>query len=150
MIVFRASLMGEVSPEEIARLAAGLANRKWPSLTINDELDQAARGGQWKRGAVFLPRSFIRGRSAGLSQVWGTTSPQNVPLEAFELSSEIWCFKLAGLGLRLLGDREYLTGIDPGTIEQLAGYPLPTDQRGEFVRLVRGRTWDRRIYRFGQ
>jgi hypothetical protein len=148
VVIFRTGMMGEVSPEEIAHFTAALAERRWGSLTINDELDQAARGGQWKKGAVFLPRSFIRGRTQGIAQVWGTTSPHNVPLEAFDQSSEIWCFKMAGMGLRLLGEREYLNGIEPRTIEQLAGYPLPPEERGQFVRLQRGRAWDGRVYKF--
>jgi hypothetical protein len=148
VVIFRSGLMGEVSPEEIAHFTAALAERRWGSLTINDELDQAAKGGQWRRGSVFLPRSFIRGRTAGLAQVWGTTSPHNVPLEAFDQSSEIWCFKMAGLGLRLLADREYLNGIEPRAIEQLAGYPLPPEERGQFVRLQRGRPWNGLVYKF--
>jgi hypothetical protein len=150
VVIFRASLMGEVNPEEIAHFTAALAERRWGSLTLNDEFDQAVRNGHWKKGTVFLPRAFIRGRSSGQAQVWCTTSPHNVPLEPFDQSSEIWQFKTAGLGLRLLRDREYLNGIDPKVIEQLAGYPLPPEDRGEFVRLQRGRPWDRRIYKFGQ
>jgi hypothetical protein len=141
-------MMGEVSPEEAAHFTAALAERRWGSLTVNDELDQAATAGQWKKGSVFLKRSFIRGRTQGLAQCWGTTSPHNVPLEAFDQSSEIWCFKMAGMGLRLLNDREYLNGIEARTIEQLAGYPLPPEERGEFVRLQRGRAWDGKIYKF--
>jgi hypothetical protein len=141
--------MGEVSPEEIARFTAGLAEKRWPSLTINDELDQAVSGGHWKTKSVFVKRVFVRGRTAGLSQVWGTVSPHEVPLQAFEQSSEIWCFKMAGLGVRLLREREYLQGIEPGVIENLAGFPMPPEKRGEFVRLVRGQPWDRKIYRFG-
>lgn len=148
MVIFRASLMGEVNPEEIAHFTAALAERRWGSLTVNDELDQAVNEGHWKSGTVFMKRAFIRGRTAGLAQVWGTTSPHEVPRVAFEHSSEIWCFKMAGLGVRLLREREYLTGIDPGVIEGLAGFPLPPEQRGEFVRLQRGRAWDGRVYKF--
>lgn len=150
VVIFRASMMGEVNPEEIAKFTAALAERggRWGSLTVNDELDQAVNAGHWKSGSVFMPRAFIRGRTAGLAQLWGTTSPHEVPRQAFEQSSEIWCFKMAGIGLRLLREREYLNGIEPRTIEELAGYPLPPEERGEFVRLQRGRAWDRRVYKF--
>lgn len=149
VVIFRTGMMGEVSPEEAAHFTAALAERRWGSLTINDELDQAAKAGQWKRGSVFLPRSFIRGRTQGLAQCWGTTSPHNVPLEAFDQSSVIWCHKMAGMGLRLLGDREYLNGFHSTTIiEELAGYPLPPEERGQFVKLERGRRWDGHIYKF--
>jgi hypothetical protein len=150
VVIFRTGMMGEVSPEEIAHFAAALSESRgrWGSLTINDELGQAAANGQWLRGSKFLPRSFVRGRTQGMAQLWATTSPHDVPTLAFEQSSEIWCFKMSGLGLRLLGEREYLNGIEPSTIEQLAGYPLPPDKRGEFVRLQRGRAWDSKVYKF--
>lgn len=148
VVIFRVGMMGEVNPEEIAHFTAALAERKWGSLTVNDELDQAVTEGHWKSRSVFMPRMFVRGRTAGLAQLWGTVSPHEVPRQAFEQSSEIWCFKMAGVGLRLLREREYLNGIEAGTIEQLAGYPLPPEERGEFVRLQRGRAWDGKIYKF--
>jgi len=148
VVVFRAPLTSDVDPEEIAKFAFGLAERRWPSLTVHDELAQASAGASWKRGAQNLPRSFVRGRSQGLAILWATTSPQDVPTVAFETSTEIWQFKTSGMAIDLLGRRNYLRGIDPAVIEQLAGYPAPPAERGEFVRLVRGQPWDGKIYRF--
>lgn len=142
----------EVEPDEVAAWSWKMAARRWRTLTVTDELDQACAGGQWRggkeawRGA--LKRAFIRGRSHGLSQLWGTTVPHNVPVEAFDGSSEIWCFRMAGMGLALLRRRDYLRGIDDETIEGLPGEPLPPAERGVFVRLRRGQPWDGRLYKF--
>lgn len=157
VLIFRADpfAVAEVDPEEIARFTFGLAARRWPSLLVNDELDQATAGMQWRKGTIWLRRGFIRGRrlqlkgAVGVGQLWGTTTPHNVPVEVFDQSSEIWQFKSAGLGLRLLGEREYLRGVPSGLVESLAGdTSLPPEERGEFVRLVRGRTWDGWVYKF--
>lgn len=140
---------GEVSPEEVAEFQWKLRARRWPSMVLNDELvPHAAKAGQWRRGSTWLPRSFVQGRSHGLAQLWGTTLLHSVPIEAAEQSSELWVFKSAGLGLRLLDERNYTIGVPPGLIENLAGYPLPPEQRGEFVRLVSGVPWDGVVYKF--
>lgn len=148
VIIARAPLTDENDPEAWARFTCNLAERRWGSLTVNDELAQATHGMSWRKGTVFLPRTFIRGRTQGLSQLWGTTSPHDVPTAVFESTDEIWQFKTSGMALRVLARRDYLRGIEPETIERLAGYPLPPAERGEFVRLVRGRPWDGRIYKF--
>jgi hypothetical protein len=139
----------EISPEAVAEFQWKLRGHRMVSLVLNDELvPHAARAGQWRRGFEWLPKSFVQGRSHGLAQVWCTTMLQSVPIEAAEQSSELWTFKAAGLGLRLLDDRNYTVGVPPGTVENLAGYPLPPEQRGEFLRLVNGVQWDRRVYKF--
>lgn len=148
IIVFRAPLTSDIDPEQIARFAVGMSERRWPSLTVHDELAQASAGASWKRGAVVLPRTFVRGRTQGLAQVWCTTSPHDVPTVVYETSSEIWQFKTSGMAIDLLGRRNYLRGIDPAVIENLSGYPAPPGERGEFVRLVRGQPWDGRVYKF--
>jgi hypothetical protein len=148
VIVARAPLTDENDPEAWARFAVGLAERRWPSLTVNDELAQATAGMSFRKGTVMIPRTFVRGRTQGLAQAWGTTSPHDVPTVIYESTDEIWQFKTSGMALGILGRRNYLRGIDPEVIEHLAGYPLPPRDRGEFVRLVRGRPWDGKIYKF--
>lgn len=149
--IFRPALFegGEVDPEEVAAFQWRLAGRRWQSLVVNDELvPHAAHHGQWCRGARWLPRAFVQGRTHGLAQVWGTTALQAVPIDAADQSSELWVFKTAGVALRILDDRNYLIGVPDGTVEQLCGYPAPPEQRGDFVRLVSGVPWDGEIYRF--
>jgi hypothetical protein len=140
---------GEISPEEVAQFQWKLRGSRWPSMVLNDELvPHAAKGGQWRKGSTWLPRSFVQGRSHGLSQLWGTTLLHSVPIEAAEQSSELWVHKTAGLGLRLLAERNYTIGVPDGLVEGLAGYPLPPAERGEFVRLVSGVPWDGVVYKF--
>jgi hypothetical protein len=149
--VMRPSLFegGEVDPEEIAELQWKLAGKHWPSLVLNDELvPHAAKGGQWKTRTQWLQRAFVQGRSHGLAQLWGTTALQGVPLDASQQSHELWVFKTGGVALRILSERDYLIGVPPGTVEGLAGYPLPPAERGEFVRLVSGVPWNGVIYKF--
>lgn len=148
VLIARAPLTDENDPEAWAKLAVSMAERRWPSLTVNDELAQATRGMSFARGTVMIPRTFVRGRTQGLAQAWGTTSPHDVPTVIYESTDEIWQFKTSGMALKLLRRRDYLRGIDDEVIEHLAGYPAPPAERGEFVRLVRGRPWDGRIYKF--
>lgn len=148
VIVARAPLTEENDPEAWARFTVGMAGDRWPSLTVNDELAQATRGMSFNKGTVMIPRAFVRGRTQGLAQAWGTTSPHDVPTVIYESTDEIWLFKSSGMALKLLRRRDYLRGIEDETIEGLSGYPLPPVERGEFVRLVRGRAWDGRIYKF--
>lgn len=139
----------DADPEAVAELQWRLAGRRWPSLVVNDELvPHAAHHGQWRRGAHFLPRAFVQGRSHGLAQLWGTTALQAVPIEAADQSSVIFALQTAGLGLRILDDRNYLVGVPSGTVEGLAGYPLPPEQRGEFLALRSGIPWDGCVYKF--
>lgn len=148
VVVARAPLTEDLDPEAWARFVVGLAETRWGSLTIHDELAQASAGASWRRGSVFLPRTFVRGRSQGLAVLWCTTSPQDVPTVAFETSDSILQFKTSGMAIDLLDRRNYLRGIDPEVIEGLAGYPLPPAERGEFVLLRRGQPWNGRIYKF--
>lgn len=150
LLILRPSIFdgAEADPEAAAAFCWRLAGRRWPTLLVNDELvPHAAHHGQWRRGMTALPRAFIQGRVHGLSQLWGTTALQGVPVEAADQSSVILVFQTAGLGLRILGDRNYLVGVPPGTVEGLAGFDRPPDERGEFLALRSGVPWDGRIYR---
>ncbi len=139
----------QVDQESVARLAWAMAGRRRPVLVVYDELSRSAKKGEWKRGVEKLPTSFGQGRAVGISSIWGTQSPQEVPLEAFEQASIIICFRLDGRGLNLLRFRNYVqTDELEAKIRSLPGDDLPPDQRGEFVLLRRGRPWDGYSYRF--
>lgn len=149
--VLRPSLFegGEIDPEQVAEWQWKIAGRRTPSLVLNDELvPHAAKGGQWRTKTQWLQRAFVQGRSHGLAQIWGTTALQGVPLDASQQSHELWVFKTGGVALRILSERDYLIGVPPGTIEGLAGYPLPPAERGEFMRLVSGVPWNGVVYKF--
>jgi hypothetical protein len=148
--IFRPSIFegGEVSPEEVAAFQWRLAGRRWPSLAINDELvPHAARNGQWRKGFEWLPRAFVQGRSHKISEVWGTTALQDVPL-ASAGQSELWVWQTAGVALRLLRERDYLIGVPPGLVENLPGFNDAPELRGDFVSLRSGVPWDGCIYKF--
>ncbi|HYM46765.1 MAG TPA: hypothetical protein VES65_11480 [Solirubrobacteraceae bacterium] len=140
----------EVDPEEAAAWAWAMAARNRASLVVYDELTRAARNGRWLAGRDSLfPKTFGQGRAAGLSSIWGTQSPQDAPREPFEQSSVIYCFRLDGLGLNTLVDRNYV--LDEGlaeVIRSLPGDELPPPERGYFVLLRRGRPWDGNVYRY--
>ncbi|MDD5367324.1 MAG: ATP-binding protein [Gallionellaceae bacterium] len=138
-----------VDPESVAEAQWRLAARNIPSLVLFDELADAADNGRWRSRPSAIDRAFGQGRAVGASVAWGTQSPQNVPRSAFEQSSYIMCFRLDGLGLNCLDDRNYLTGDGVAdVIRALPGDDVPHAERGWFVLLRRGRQWDRRLYRF--
>lgn len=155
VIVFRGErfdrIAGEVDPEEIAEIQWAMAQRHLPSLVVYDELDKAAKNGQWVRGDASTIRwAFKRGGSSGCASLWGTQETQDVPAAAFNQSSSLFVFRCTGAPLRLLGDRGYLEprGSVEAVIPKLPGDELPPGQRGYFVHLRRGRPWDGKVYRF--
>jgi hypothetical protein len=139
----------KVDREEVCAYCWRVVGRRQPCLEVFDELKEAAAFGQWKSGAEWLPRAFGQGREVGLSTLWGTQDTQEVPAEAFNQSSCLFVFRIAGNGLRLLGQRGYLEGDNvERTILSLPGDDVPPAQRGAFVLLRRGRAWDGIVYRF--
>jgi hypothetical protein len=152
VIVFRGeqySLTAQVDPDTVADLQIALVSKGIATLTVYDELDKAARGGQWKSGDASPVRwGFIKGGSSRASILWGTQETQAVPREAFNQSTMILCFKMLGAPLRLLGDRGYLEGGVADVIPTLPGAEVPPAERGHFVALRRGKLWDGKIYRF--
>jgi hypothetical protein len=156
VIVFRGDVVAGVSadPEEVAELAWRRAAKGRASYVVHDELiagrEDVVKNRQWRKGITYIPRSFTKGRAAGVGDLWGAQSPQDVPIEPFEQSNAILCFKLAGLGLERLRERNYLHGVgDVGLkIEKLPGMERPPNERGAFVLLVRGQPWNGKIYRF--
>jgi hypothetical protein len=119
---------------------------------VNDELvagrERFIKNRQWRKGVTFMPRNFTKGRVVKIGDIWGAQSPQDVPIEPFEQSGDILCFKLGGLGLEKLRERNYLVGGAELVIPRLHGMESPPDERGDFVRLRRGQPWDGRIYKF--
>jgi hypothetical protein len=154
VIVFRGDPVAGVdaNAEEVAALAWRRAARGRASLIVNDELiagrEQLVKNRQWRKGVTFIPRSFTKGRVVGVGDVWGAQSPQDVPLEPFEQSNAILCFKLGGLGLEKLRERNYLEGGAEAVIPTLHGMEVEPELRGDFVLLRRGQPWDGRVYKF--
>lgn len=154
VIVFRGEPTKGVmaDPERIAELAwkrVALARR---TLLVVDELvagrGELTKNAQWRKGIEYLPKTFTAGRAVGVATIWGAQSPQLVPIDPFEQSNAILCFRLAGLGLARLKERDYLLGGADLVIPQLHGPPLPPATRGDFVLLRRGQPWNNKIYRF--
>ncbi len=154
VLIFRGDPVAGVdaNPEEVAALAWRRAARARASLIVNDELiagrEAVVKNRQWRKGVTWIPRSFTKGRAVGVADVWGAQSPQDVPIEPFEQSNGILCFKLGGLGLAKLAERNYLVGGAEAVIPGLPGMESPPNERGKFVLLLRGQPWDGRIYRF--
>lgn len=142
-------------PEEVAALAWARVARGRRTLIVVDELiagreESLSKNTQWRKGIEYLPKTFAAGRAVGISAFWGAQSPQDVPVVIFEQSNAIVCFRLAGMGLNRLRERNYLEGGAEEVIPRLHGPPDPPASRGDFVLLRRGRPWDRKIYRFAQ
>lgn len=154
VLVFRGDPVAgiDANAEEVAALAWRRAARGRASLIVNDELiagrESIVKNRQWRKGVTFIPRSFTKGRAVGVGDIWGAQSPQDVPIEPFEQSNAILCFRLGGMGLAKLGERNYLEGGAEQVIPTLPGMEAPPASRGAFVLLRRGQPWDRRIYRF--
>jgi hypothetical protein len=163
VVVFRGHLRRaeKPDPEEYARWVWERSfNRQARSLLVVDELREAIApsGGQWRggnravtgngNGLRWLPLIFTEGRSPGLSIVWGTQEIQDAPRAAFNQSDELWIWRMQGLGIERLREREYISnGVDT-VIPTLPDRFSPPATRGGFVRLVRGAAWDGLIYRF--
>lgn len=139
------------NPEDVAAFSWELARLRVPSFLWVDELTDCAENGRWSAGErdSRVRETFAKGRSVGISVGWGSQSPQDAPRAAFEQSSVIVCFRLAGRGLAILEDRDYLLGGVRDVIPELPGDDVPPAERGVFVLLRRGRPWDGRFYRFG-
>src|SRR4029077_12014196 len=107
------------------------------SYVVHDELvagrEEIIKARQWRKGITYIPRSFTKGRAAGVGDLWGAQPPQEFPIDPFEQSNAILCFKLAGLGLECLRGRGYLLGDVGPVIEKLPGMERPPAERGAFV-----------------
>lgn len=139
-------------PEEVAELQHELAMKHgMPSLGVIDELDRACRGGRFKREkSSSIKWAFKQGGSNRVSVLWGTQETQDIPAEIFNQSSMLLVFRMQGAPLRLLKERGYLEpkGTVENVIPTLPGEELPREERGYFVALRRGRTWDGKVWRF--
>jgi hypothetical protein len=142
----------KVDVEEVAELAWARAARARKSILVIDELvagrEELSKNTQWRAGVTWVPRSFTMGRSPGVGVIWGAQSPQLVPIDAFEQSSSLASFRLAGVGLQRLKERNYLLGGAGDVVPRLHGPPLPPASRGDFVLLRRGQQWDQKVYKF--
>lgn len=149
VVIFRADPFRGVNidPNEISAWCWAMAPGT-PTCVLDDELVPfAARWGMWLGGDDgWVQRSFITGREHGLGRIWCTVSFAAVPIDASG-QSVILAFKTAPSDVALLRKRDYLIGVPPGTLENLAGPPLPYKQRGEFVVLIPGIPWNGCRYR---
>ena len=141
-----------VNLDQVAEVAWVRAARGRKTLCVWDELiagrEDLCKNAQWRKGVTWLPRSFTMGRSPGIANIWGAQSPQDVPKDPFEQAGAILCFRLAGLGLQRLKERDYLAGGADKVIPLLPGPPCNPNDRGLFVLLIRGQPWNQRLYRF--
>lgn len=142
----------DANPEEVAALCWRRAARARASLMVNDELvagrEAFIKNRQWRKGVTYMPRNFTKGRVVQIGDIWGAQSPQDVPIEPFEQSNGILCFKLGGLGLEKLRERNYVDGVTAKLIAELPGMEAAPNDRGRFLLLERGQRWDGHIYRF--
>lgn len=139
-------------PEEVAELAWRRVARARKTLLVIDELvagrGELTKNAQWRKGIEYVPKTFTAGRAVGVASLWGAQTPQLVPIDPFEQSNAILCFRLAGMGLAKLKERDYLAGGADTVIPLLHGPPLPPAERGDFVLLRRGQPWNQKIYKF--
>jgi hypothetical protein len=135
-------------PEAVAAFAWQCAARRVPTLQAVDELKWAAKNAWWRRGVKWLPQSCSEGRKHGVGIIWASQSPQDAPREAIEEASLVICYRLAGLGLDRLEERNYLRGMDRHIVEGLPGDRTPPNERGRCVILRRGEAWDGQFYRY--
>jgi hypothetical protein len=147
----------DVEPDEAARFAWHLKLKGLPSVVVFDELKHRAlvNYGTWLSGIEWTPRIFEKGRSIGIGVIWGCQYPQQIPLDPWETTDCVFIFKTAGSGLAKLDERGWLGPKGSPQREELLqlipmlkGYPLPLEQRGEFVVVQKGVPWDGKIYRF--
>lgn len=149
VLVFR-GVDGQCDPEEIAAYCWALRERRRPSLLVLDELNHPllTNNGMWARGASWVPKTFWQGGGANIGCIWNAQSPQDAPRAAFEQSSNIVCFKLAGLGLRKLRELDYCDAAVAAVIPTFPGDEVPPHKRGHHVILQRGKAWDGNVYRW--
>jgi hypothetical protein len=150
-VVFTGDMVAgvEPDPEEIARQQWRLVGSRVKTLLVVDELKWCARGGWWRKGVRWVPQTCTEGRKHGAGILWGSQVPQDAPREAFEEAGLLVTFRLSGLSLDRLDERNYLRGIDREVVEDLPGDDANPKDRGKCVILRRGRPWDGKFYRFG-
>jgi hypothetical protein len=143
------NIRGGLDPEDVARVQWDLVRKGRASLGVYDEIDRAAKDGQWIAQPSLIAWSFKQGSGVGAGEFWGGQETEEIPRQAFNQSTHIIVFRCAGNPVRLLKRRNYCTGGVDKIIPQLPGDELPPAQRGYFVLLERGRPWDGFVYRFG-
>lgn len=152
-IVFRGDPTGNVdcSPEDSAAFAWELIRLGRRSLQVNDELarEEICVGTAWKSGVRWLPKTYKQGRELGLGSLAASQQPIDVPIVVWTQSTSVIVFKLDAMGMKVLARRNYFSNGVEKVIPTLHGLESPKAQRGDFVLLQQGRSWDGRVYKFG-
>jgi len=106
-IVFVGDLASGLDPEAegVARFAWQLRATRTGSLVVVDELKWAAKAGFWRARAVWLPQTCTEGRKHDVGILWASQCPQDAPREAIEEASLLVVYRMAGLSVRCLRDR---------------------------------------------
>lgn len=141
----------DADPEEVAELAWKRAAKGRPSLIVHDELvagrEYLVKNRQWRKGVEFVPKSFTKGRAVGVGDLWAAQSPSEVPIDPWEQSNGIASFKLDGLGLEKMRERNYLRGGADVVVPTLHAMEVAPPLRGDFVVLRRGQPWNGKVYK---
>lgn len=142
IIVYRGVAMdpsSTVDVEEVAKQAWALVQGEGhPAVAmVVDELRRAVSpaGREWRTPTV--ARAITEGRAAGLSVLWGTQSPQRIPVEAFD-QSLLCIFRLGHRG------RAYLERAD--LISLRVSEVISTLEPRQFVVVDDSGDWDGKVY----
>lgn len=152
LVVFTGDFVGNEKPlVAVADLAWRYAEAGFPVLAIFDELANATHPqapGVWLGAAgTSVARIFKEGRDHGVSVLWGTQFPQEVPLAALNESEDVFAFRMAGSALNNLRKKGFTSPEAEAVLNVLPDTKTPPAQRGAHLHLVRGHQWNGRIYR---
>ncbi len=142
VVVYRGVAMDPNTPVDIEDVAAqawelvGMEGHPTVAFAC-DELRRAVSpaGREWR--APTVARAITEGRAAGLSVIWGTQSPQRIPVEAFD-NSLLCVFQLGHRGRAYLERSDLISGSVSLVIAGLRPRQfLVVDDAGD---------WDGKIY----
>lgn len=151
-VVFTGDFRGDDKPlVAVADLAWRYAEARFQVLVIFDELANATHPqapGVWMgQAGTSVARIFKEGRDHGVSVLWGTQFPQEVPLAALNESEDLFAFRMAGSALNNLRKKGFTTPESEAVLNLLPDTKTPPAQRGAHLHLVRGHAWNGQIYR---
>jgi len=152
VVIFRGDVLKRISAgrEDCYRYAWDVAVRGRRTIVFCDETKhrEVFINRQWRKGVECMPFAFSKGREVGLGNVSGLQGHDDLPDEPIDNCTTVLHFKADGDGLAKLKTNKLLRGGVEPVIPSLHGMEVEPRMRGDFVRLVRGRDWDRKIYKF--